>query len=243
MSNPSPVTLTYIIQTDTVQNVFISDDNYNISNPIESTIKKSVARDQSGRGGVGWGGVSPNIDTRRNICQESRFNRHKFSDEKSARHNLTKYPVSQTINPWTIEVGDTGVRLSPLLLNIFHGNGSRAVRTCRGVGLPASVWSGAHWAMCPQHGLISHPRPASVISGGGLSCVSYCFNLSFTQFHKFGVTKLGKILSKARDMMGFKIYCHWYYWCTVTYHTTVLLLCGLQQGHTGAARSGSLCTF
>ena len=95
MSNPSPVTFTYIIQTDTVQNVFNSDDKYNISNhPIESGIKKYVARDQSGRGGVGLGGVSPNIDTRRNICQESRFNRHKFSDEKSARHNLTKYPVS-----------------------------------------------------------------------------------------------------------------------------------------------------
>ena len=120
MSNPSPVTFTYIIQTDTVQNVFISDGKYNISNPIESTLKKYVARDQSGRGGVGRVGVSPNIETRRNICQESRFNRHKFSDEKSARHNLTKYPVSQTINPWTIEVGDTGAgRLSPLLLRTY----------------------------------------------------------------------------------------------------------------------------
>ena len=109
MSNPSPVTFTYIIQTDTVQNVFNSDDKYNISNhPIESRIEIYVARDKSGRGGVGLGGVSPNIDTRRNICQESRFNRHKFSDEKSARHNLTKYPVSQAINPWTVEVGDTG---------------------------------------------------------------------------------------------------------------------------------------
>ena len=55
MSNPSPVTLIYIIQTDTVQNVFNSDDKYNTSNhPIESRIEIYVARDKSGRGGVGW---------------------------------------------------------------------------------------------------------------------------------------------------------------------------------------------
>ena len=121
-----------------------------------------------------------------------------------------------------------------LLLNIFHGNGIHSSADMAGVGLPASVWSGAaeHTAMCPRHGLISRPRPGSVISGGGLSCVSYCFNLSFTQFHKCGVTKLGKILSKARDILGFKIYCHWYYWCTVTYHTTMLpMLCGQQLCH------------